>query len=694
MLKSLAIEDQLLFEACRVEIAPDGAERAARLVERGPNWQYVLEASIRHAVAPLLKHGLDRIDEVEGVKPRIPRDFLRDLDELHAGSARRNARLFLAIEEVTGALRAAGAEAVALKDVELAAEVYPDAALRPMGDVDLLVRRGDWDIAARSLESLDFLPRPAGDVPYTRKYAPAQHFRRAADDIWIDLQWNVMEREWDRYADGSFTFDGEEMWTEAVQIETLDFELRAPTLEHMLFHLCLHLEGHRYCELVLFCDIAELVRVRAAEIDWESLLQLGRRYRAQSSLYYVLLFVGQLLGGPVPPEVLDSLEAPFFDAALHSPLFGNLTPLHLSLDEIRLTAAPPSDLLDEYERVSRRQAVQAMKVGSELSALVDALVESGASLAVLGGRSSPRVFPDVTLPAFEPLSLLVLEDDRRQLERVLEERDFDPSAPGLQAKPIKVVSNDPVLAGEESSVELEVSWSSELATVLVKDEEEGTNAASAIRSVRKRLAGPVPEKTSETVHLAVFALPPEQLVVAVAADVGRAREDRLFLTCRLVDLLRKLPRGIDWQAVRELAEQHGVLDDVLAGLAVGAAITDLARDPSVDAAPHVLEWARYGPSSVNRYPWLRAAYYFVLSLAAVKGRKRKLGYLGGALTGQDGRRVLLSIAAGAVRGVAGSVVGRRRASLRDFAYWVEPATSDRLVFVGAESSADATAKHA
>ena len=92
----------------------------------------------------------------------------------------------------------------------------------------------------------------------------------------------------------------------------------------------------------------------------------------------------------------------------------------------------------------------------------------------------------------------------------------------------------------------------------------------------------------------------------------------------------------------------------------------------------MLEWARYGPESVSRYPWLRAAYYFGLSLVNAKGLGGKLAYFGRALVGGKGTRAVLpGIILKAGRGAAGSV-RQSRVSLRDFAYWVEPATAGRL----------------
>jgi hypothetical protein len=671
-MKSLAVEDQLLLESSRVEITPDGAKRVAEIIDRRPDWDYVLEASIRHAVAPLVKRGLDQVASLENVEGKVPQPIAHDLQALYDGNARRNARLFAALKDVTRGLRAAGAEPVGLKDVQLAVDVYPEPGLRPMGDVDLLIRREDWDTAAHALGSMGFEPLPSADVPFTRKYAMAQHFRRSSDEIWIDLQWNVMQREWDLYGQGSFTYDSRAMWRDAAPIRGLDFELRAPAHEDMLFHLCLHLEGHGYCELVLFCDIAELVRHEAGQLNWDRVVDLARHYGAESSIYYVLLFVEKLLGAPVPPPVLLELDSSVLRGNLFIPLFGNLTSLHLSLDEMRLAAAPPRDVLDAAEVVARRQAARAMALDAELRALAQTFLDRGGSLAVFDGSASLRLFPDPSLRPFEPLRLLVPADEMSTLEQALDERGFGAEA----SKTIQLSAQDPVLAGCPGELTIEAVWSHDLGDLLGRAAGAETNASSAIRSLRQRLTRPAPSDRSVTVRLDLLALEPEPLVAALAARVGRAKEDRLFRACSLVEALRKLPAVPDWQWVAELARRHGVEQEVAAGLAVAGALTDVPAGG--EAAAHVLEWARYGPDSVSRYPWLRAAYYFGLSLVNAKGLGGKFAYFGRALVGGNGgRAVLPRIILKAGRGAAESL-RRAPVSLRDFAYWVEPATAERL----------------
>jgi hypothetical protein len=60
------------------------------------------------------------------------------------------------LERVLGSFAASGVRALVLKGAALALAHYPDPALRPMGDLDLLVPRSQWGEAVRALEALDW----------------------------------------------------------------------------------------------------------------------------------------------------------------------------------------------------------------------------------------------------------------------------------------------------------------------------------------------------------------------------------------------------------------------------------------------------------------------------------------------------------------------------------------------------------
>jgi len=140
-----------------------------------------------------------------------------------------------------------------------------------------------------------FVPLPSPDIPYTLKYAWGHHFHRDTDNIWVDLQWNILQIEWDVYQERNFDFEIDRIWRDATSMITDEQKILVPNPEDMLFHLCLHLEGHYYAELILFCDIAELLRFYRDRLDWSRFTEMTHRYTTESAVYTILFWCSAYL---------------------------------------------------------------------------------------------------------------------------------------------------------------------------------------------------------------------------------------------------------------------------------------------------------------------------------------------------------------------------------------------------------------
>jgi hypothetical protein len=115
---------------------------------------------------------------VDALPPRLA-DFLF---EESLASSRRAKRLQETLVSVVLALRAAGVEVVALKGAALAFFHYPEPALRPMGDLDLLLAEpGDLARATRALEGSGW--RALLDTPRHRVFVrPDERVARPASE--------------------------------------------------------------------------------------------------------------------------------------------------------------------------------------------------------------------------------------------------------------------------------------------------------------------------------------------------------------------------------------------------------------------------------------------------------------------------------------------------------------------------------
>ncbi len=99
-------------------------------------WALFARMAEAEGVAPLIHYTF----QGAGYPAGIPDETRQSLALAYYSTAAHNALLFRELERILAAL-AAGAEipVIVLKGAALAQTVYPDPALRPMGDLDLLV---------------------------------------------------------------------------------------------------------------------------------------------------------------------------------------------------------------------------------------------------------------------------------------------------------------------------------------------------------------------------------------------------------------------------------------------------------------------------------------------------------------------------------------------------------------------------
>lgn len=681
---SFAPEDQLLFLCSRVTVGEEARERTVALLRQDLDWDYVLETSIRHGVSPLLYHGLTQVMAAATPRGIVPPRVMSELHALYRNTRRRNRRLYRVLGEICRACDAAGIQVLALKDIHLAREVYPDIGLRPLGDLDILIHQEDYPAMAACLRELGFVPLPGTSLPFTLKYAWAHHFHRRADNVWLDLQWGILQREWDVYNEGTGGYDVARMWQGAGRIAFDDAAMLVPSREDMLFHLCLHLEGHGYSELCLFCDIAEVLHHSGPQMDWDRFIAMAREYRAEASVYYVLLLVHRLFTAPVPPTVLAALEPAFFNANLFEPLFGNLTRLHLILDDIRLAVSPPDDVLGTWESIVRRQAFAAMQAYKTISDLASTFTQAGGKLAIFEGVSPNREFPDPSLRAFEDIRWFILDQDIQQLRQVLKKGGFRPSGtPHVEryVRRWKAVSSDPAIAGPATRMALHIEIEHDADAAFQRN---GAHALSkrgaALRLAVARLHSKERDSACLGLRLRIIALSPEALLLSLSARVGHQSRERLFGLCSLLEFFKAVPGPLNWHLLASMATRYGIGRPACAGLLM---VRDLVDVPAIPQSaletlacpatgPRVLEQGRDEPGSYGRDAGFKGVFYLLFTLLSIDSAQERYRYLVRTLVEEQRGKAVASAALQGIGATARSALRREQRTARDSAYWIEP----------------------
>lgn len=263
------------------------SERAAELLLARPprllagerhapaEWMSLLDVALRHGLVGRLTAALPP----GGDGP--PPDFHERLRREVAGLRIRAALLSAALDEALRALARRGIPVVPLKGPVLAERLYPDPALRPSTDLDLLVAGADFDRAAAALEELGYSLDRSWTAAYQRRHHHHVSLRRSGAPA-IELH--------HRAVSGFGTFlPGEELIARARPfVVASGATALVLSAEDELLYLCLHAAGHLFARLGWLEDLALLLE-RHRDLDRALVVERARSIGARSPLTLAVL---------------------------------------------------------------------------------------------------------------------------------------------------------------------------------------------------------------------------------------------------------------------------------------------------------------------------------------------------------------------------------------------------------------------
>jgi hypothetical protein len=314
---ALRPDARLLLLGARSSPDPASDAELAALASAPVDWPALVELATSEGTAPLLHAHLQRL----GLLERVPKAAHLRLIDVARGVWAANAVLATHWGEATAALEQTGVPTLTLKGMALANTVYPDRGLRPMADVDLLVRPADRTVAVATLRGLGYeTPGDAADeLGASRSFA---ELVRAGSRI--DLHWHAA-----RYLrfEGVVEVDHEGLWARARPLVTAEGRSLMLSPEDLLLHLVLHLTlGSDFARVLWYADIDAVVRRHAAELDWQRLEHRADRWRIRALTGWTLGVVAGSFDTPLPARLLDRLGRGRLRRAVVTELLGASRP--------------------------------------------------------------------------------------------------------------------------------------------------------------------------------------------------------------------------------------------------------------------------------------------------------------------------------------------------------------------------------
>jgi hypothetical protein len=218
----------------------------------------------------------------------------------HRETFRDNLLMFRKAEQILRNLHEAGIGTLLLKGAALSSVYYRSSALRPMGDIDVLIKRADFQKAVHILRENKWQP-DSENLPLYIEIYPSCSFIDAEGDE-LDLHWQIMRECWN-------TDNTDSLWDDAVEAKIGNTPVKVLSPAHQLFHVCWH--GVQYNPtppIRWIADAVTILRKSNDELDWEKLVEIARLHRVNLMIFTALDYLDKNFAVEIPPEVLRRLK--------------------------------------------------------------------------------------------------------------------------------------------------------------------------------------------------------------------------------------------------------------------------------------------------------------------------------------------------------------------------------------------------
>ncbi|MGI8623285.1 MAG: nucleotidyltransferase family protein [Solirubrobacteraceae bacterium] len=318
------------------------------------DWDYLARAAERQGIVPLLQAWLARRRTI-AVPPAVGAQLYNAYWTNHF----RNRILLQELADILRAAAAGGVAVMPLKGAVLAPCYYATPALRPMSDLDLLVRPADAEALAALLRGRGYAEPP--DRPHVLD-APARDplrrerafvAERGGTPVLVEYRTEPLDpaiwqlTELDPTLTAILDRHAERMWSRGRCATLAEAPFVRPAPEDLLLHVASHLTTrHHDFRLLWLHDIAAIVAAHADAFDWDSFARATRALGLAAPVFAALEAAQRWLGAPLP---LRRLQRALFGtipgalAPLQAIERGLLTRRVRALDAADLAAEPPPD---------------------------------------------------------------------------------------------------------------------------------------------------------------------------------------------------------------------------------------------------------------------------------------------------------------------------------------------------------------
>lgn len=279
-------EDLLVFSCLQFALKID--EQSVLTIEPGLDWDRVIGQVLEGGVASLIYDCL-------GEDPRVPETARSELRAAYFRAAAENIRYLEFAGKLFSTCNDRGIDIIALRGIAFTESLYSEIALRPISDIDVLIRPGDEGSLGALLHDLGYWPVSGHPHQWTNAFAV------------IDVHTDLVGADRIASRGRAVQIDMDAIWESSVPARIAGVETRTLCWVDTLLTCSLHSLKHSCDRVLWFVDLAALLNAKGL-VSWEMVIARARRFHMKRPVYYAMVYLNELFGTQIPDSVVDALR--------------------------------------------------------------------------------------------------------------------------------------------------------------------------------------------------------------------------------------------------------------------------------------------------------------------------------------------------------------------------------------------------
>jgi hypothetical protein len=276
----------------RLHLEPDHRRFIVDFCKKEVPWEPLILLAESEGVDGLLYHHLSRFDEI-----KIPESAKNGLAKRYKKHQRNQAAILKEAERISQKLEQNGLWAIALQGVSLL-PLYTTAGLRPMGDIDLLIRPDQYSHVLALL----------GEVGFHISHS-AYPNNLIKGTLWLDIHTHILNLDRIGSRRHIFPKDLSGLWDRAQPLFSSSAGLLKPDPIDNFVLLSAHVLKHSYSRMIWLVDLNESLRgIVSLPGGQKALIRRIRVWKQEKIVLYGLTVLKGILGLKIPDRVGDALN--------------------------------------------------------------------------------------------------------------------------------------------------------------------------------------------------------------------------------------------------------------------------------------------------------------------------------------------------------------------------------------------------